>query len=449
MKYLISILLSLVSLYSMTLDETVEYALEHNDALKQSSIAIERSKSIKNLKRAQKFGRVGVVASYEYYNNARTLAPLTPMSIVGSPDGAYSIPTTKNLFSVGIAYDIVLFDGFAQQNSYKISDLQYINSDIKSRLGKEELIYNVRNIYLSLLGLKEQLEAQKSYVAAQEKLYKRIQEEYNLGSKSKLELLKAHTSLEESHSQIASFNANITILKATLTNLMGGKKFDEVQSIEIKIDREALAQMSNQIEKENIFSLKKYKASELGVVISKRKQEQVDSAYYPNIDLSAYYGQNFGLNDTQNRFPATNEVLISKGDWNNEANWQIGIHLKWNIFNFGASQAKSQEAKLAYIDAKLQTRSVEQELKKNIITAQSKIKLSIANYNNANAQYKLLLETKKIEQIRYDNDALSLTDLLYTIAKKELVYAQMINAKYSYQKAIYYLDYLLEKGQKR
>jgi len=92
------------------------------------------------------------------------------------------------------------------------------------------------------------------------------------------------------------------------------------------------------------------------------------------------------------------------------------------------------------------SKNVEIELQKNIITAQNKIKLALQEHKHSLIQYELLSETYKMEQVRYENDALSLTDLLDTIAKKELSYAQMINAKYSYQKANYYLDYLLEKG---
>lgn len=451
MKYFVSILLFLASLHAMSLDETVSYALEHNNALKQSTISIERSKSVRDSKKAQNFGRVDFLASYDHYNNARTLTPLTPMSIVDSPDGAYQIPTTQDLFSVGVAYNVVLFDGFAQQSSYKISDLQYLSSSIKSRLGKEELIYNVRNIYLSLLGLKEQFQAQRSYESAQQKLYTRVEKEYKLGSKSKLELLKAHTSLEESHSKIVSLEANIEILRATLTNFMGGKEFDVAQAIKITINSNTI----NRPQETSIFSLNRYKASELGVKMSQKKQDQVDATYYPHIDFSAYYGQNFGPNDTQNvvplasSAPTAGQTLINEGDWNNEANWQVGLHLKWNILNFGVSSAQSQEAKLAYMDAKLQSVGVAQELQKAIVTAESKITLSLAEYNNTKAQYELLVQTQIIEQIRYDNDALALTDLLDTSAKKELVYAQMIHAKYSYQRALYYLDYLLEKGEEK
>ena len=436
------------SLQAMSLDETISYALEHNNALQQAKLSIEHSKSVRDSKQAQKFGRLDALASYDYYNNARTLTPLTPMSIVGSPDGAYTIPTTQNMFSVGLAYNVVLFDGFAQQSSYKISDLQYKVSSIKSSLGREELIYNVRNLYLSLLGAQEQLEAQNLYTVSQQRIAQRIAKELKLGSKSRLDYLRAQSSVTASESQVASIVSNISILKATLSSLMGDKIFDKTEAIDIKLQNSIVFDNSE----ENLHSLKRYKAAELNVIASQKKQDQANSAYYPHIDFSAYYGQNFGPNDTTNRVPPTSsaptagQTLINEGDWNSDENYQVGVHLKWNILDFGQTSALSEAAKVSYLQAKLESQGVTIELRKNVISAKNKITLAQVQYNNAKVQYELLDETQKMEQVRYDNDALSLTDLLDTNAKKELSYVQMINAKYSYKKANYYLDYLLEKG---
>ena len=436
------------ALQAMSLDETISYALEHNNALKQAEVSIAYSRSVRDSKQAQKFGRLDALASYDYYNNARTLTPLTPMSIVGSPDGAYTIPTTQNMFSVGIAYNVVLFDGFSQQNSYKISDLQYKVSSIKSSLGREELIYNVRNIYLSLLGAQEQLEAQNLYTVSQKRIAQKIAKELELGSKSKLDYLRAQSSVTASESQVASIVSNIEILKATLSSLMGDKSFDKTEDIDIELQDSIVSEYSE----EKLHSLKRYKAAELNVAASQRKQDQAQSAYYPHIDFSAYYGQNFGPNDTTNTVPLTSsaptagQTLIDEGDWNSDENYQIGVHLKWNILDFGQASALSEGAKISYLQAKLESQSVSIELRKNIISAKNKITLALAQFNNAQIQYELLDETQKMEQVRYDNDALSLTDLLNTNARKELAHVQMINAKYSYKKANYYLDYLLEKG---
>jgi outer membrane protein len=449
-KLLLLSLTLFASLQAMTLDETIEYAIEHNNALKQVELSIEHSKSMRETKKADKFGRLDAMASYDYYNNARTLAPLTPMSIVGSPDGAYTIPTTQNLFSVGVAYNVVLFDGFAQKSSYKIADLQYKAAEIKSSLGKEELIYNIRNLYISLLAAQEQLEAQDLYRVSQERIAQRIKKEMELGSKSKLDYLRAQSSVAEAISQMATIDSNITILKATLSSLMGDKEFDKTEPIDITPPTLVAPKKSSNAD---LHALKRYKAATLNLQASQKRKEQTEALYYPHIDFTAYYGQNFGPNDTTNSVPPTSsaptagETLIDEGDWNNEANYQIGVHLKWNIIDFGKTASLNEAARVSYLQAELESRGVAIELRKNIATAESKIALAKAAYANAKIQYELLSETEKMEQVRYENSALSLTDLLATSAKKELTYVQMINAKYNYKKANYYLDYLLEKGE--
>ena len=72
-------------------------------------------------KKSQNFGQFGLVASYGHYNLPRTLAPLTPASILSDP---YAVPTTQDLFTTGIMYEVPLFTGFAQQRSVEIAVMQ-------------------------------------------------------------------------------------------------------------------------------------------------------------------------------------------------------------------------------------------------------------------------------------------------------------------------------------
>jgi outer membrane protein len=441
MRHLFLLLYSLFSLQAMTLEQSIAYALENNNALRQSNIAIDRSKAVRDTKQAQNFGRLDLVGSYDHYNLPRTLAPLTPASLT-APGAAAAIPTTQEMFTTGIAYNVVLFDGFAQQNAYSISDLQYQTASIKQKLGREELIYNVRNLYLSLLSLEEQLAAQYRYTEAQKSLLTHIKKEHELGSKAKIDVLKAQNSIEASHAQESEMETNIAIIKATLSSLMGDKEFDKAEPMEIDI---ALAQ-EQLTEDGEVTALARYKASELAIKASARKVEQSRSNYYPTIDFGAYYGQNFGPNDADTSY--NNTAVLNRGEWNNQEIWQAGLHLKWNLLDFGATSSAAQVSKLDYMRARLESEAVGIELRKEITIAQNKIKHASAQYKSASSQYALLSETEKIEQIRYENNALTLTDLLATRADKTVAHAQLINAKYSYQKARYYLDYLFEKGDK-
>ena len=439
-KIAFSLLLA-VSLSAMSLEETIKEALLHNNSLKKVVLDKEEAKENRDFKRVQNFGRFDLKVDYDHYNNARTLAPLTPMDIVSSPTGAYQMPTTNDLVSAGVSYNVVLFDGFAQQNAYKISDLAYKNSAFKIKLSREELIYNVRSLYLSLLSLQEQRNAQEKFVTSQKRLYEYVFKEYTLGSKSKLDTLEAKNAYTEALSTKEKIEANIAILKASLSQLIASERFDTAESIAITFDE-------NLQQKPDIESLSRFKLAEFSQNIAQKRLDSAKASYYPKIDLSTYYGYSMGPNATTNTYPATGVTYLNKGDFNSENIWQIGVHLKWNIYDFGAKSANVQKEKISLLKSKIDIDDVKLELAKSLKIAKSKVALAKADYASLKSQYELLVAIQEAQKIKYENNALTLTDLLDTEAKEALVYAKMINAKYEYQKAKYYIEYLLEKGEK-
>ena len=72
MRHCALISLTALSLQAMSLNETISYALEHNNVLQQANISVERSKTLRDSKQGQRFGRVDILASYDHYNNPRT-----------------------------------------------------------------------------------------------------------------------------------------------------------------------------------------------------------------------------------------------------------------------------------------------------------------------------------------------------------------------------------------
>ncbi len=439
-KIFFSLFLAL-SLNAMSLDETIERALAQNNSLKKVILSKDEAKQNKEAKKSQNYGRIDLKVDYDHFNKARTLAPLTPMDIVSSPTGAYEMPTTNDLVSAGIAYNVVLFDGFAQQNSYKISDLAYKNSTLKIKLAKEELIYNVRSLYLSLLALQEQLDAQMRYVSSQKKLYEYVQKEYELQSKSKLDLLEAKNSYAEAVSIREKIAANIEILKTTLAKMIASDSFDKAERVDVNFDEAKESGMG-------IEELSRFKLAEFSKTIAQKRLQSVKSLYYPKVNLSAYYGYSIGPNATTNIFPTTGKTYLEEGEFNSENIWQIGVHLKWNIYDFGVKSSSVQKEKIALRRAKIDMDDIKLELVKGLKIAKSKLSLAKADYDSLKSQYELLLEIEKAQSIKQKSNALTLTSLLDTKAKTALVHAKMINTKYEYQKAKYYIDYLLEKGEK-
>ena len=436
------ILISHTFLNALSIDEMVDKALLNNNKLKQLSLDIQQSKKSKEAIKAKNFGRFDFVASYDHYNNARTLSPLTPMEIASTPTGSYEIATTNDLYAGGISYNIILFDGFSRQNEYKISDIAHNNSMLKIKLAKEELIYNVKSLYVALLSLNEQLTSQRMNTESQTNLYKKVLQEYKLGSKSKLDILKSKNSYQESKSNEDKIQANIEILNSTLSMLIGGEEFSNISDIEIDMDKENIKQSS-------IDELSRFKLAQEKNKISMKKIAKAKSFYYPVVDFKAYYGYTFGKNATENKYPKTKEIIIEKDELNSEKIWQLGVHLKWNILDFGVRSSNLEKEKIALMSSRLEKNDVKLELQKNIKISKSKLKLAKADYKSAKTQYELLSEILKAQDIKYDGDAITIDDLLDSNAKVNIAYAKMISSKYEYLKVKYYIDYLYEKGEEK
>jgi outer membrane protein TolC len=301
------------------------------------------------------------------------------------------------------------------------------------KLSREELIYNIRSIYINILSLKSQLSSQQEYIKALQSLQKSVKMEVDLGKKSTLELLKVQVSLQEAKGNEIKISSSITSLKASLISLMGVESIDGFEDVEVELK-------DTPSDTKKLSSLERFHISSLMVEKTKKGIKKANATYYPQLNLNAYYGQNLGPNDDTNK---------NEGDWHNEEIWQAGVNLKWNLFDFGSKSAVSQKAEIAKLQAKLDDTKTKLEFKKLITQANSQIESSKQNYESLKAQYRLSKESQKIEQIRFDNGVSDINDLLLSKAKTQLALSQMINAKYQYKLQTYYLDYLLEDGDKR
>jgi len=439
-KYLfLSIILSFNYLNAMSLDTAIKLALKHNNELKKTYLDLEQSRLQKESIKVDRYGKVNIVASYEHYNNSRTLVPLPPMQMTSSPTAAYEIPTTKDMFSAGISYSVVLFDGNAQKNNYQISNLSQTTSFLKTKLAKEELVYNVKSLYVSILALQKQLIATKEYSYSQKRLFEQIKKQYELGSKSKLDLLKAKNAYISSKSNEDKIEVNIDILKTNLSKVLGGIKFDNAE--DISVDMQKYKDFRT-----NVEQLKKFQIIKTKSKIASKKIDKLKSLYFPQVSLNSYFGYNFGPNDTTNTSPLTGKTYIERGDLNFKSNWQIGVNFKWNVFDFGYKDALLEKERVALQSMKIQEIQTKLEIEKNLKNAKNKLSLSKANFDSAKSEYELLDAIVKVEIVKYENGMITLDDLLLSKAKKNLAYMKLINSKYEYQKILDYIEYIYEKN---
>jgi len=416
----------------LTLDEAVALALRNNPGLQKQQMNKALSEKELNERKSQNLGKIDLVASYGHYNLPRTLVPLTPASIFNDPT---AVPTTEDLFTTGIMYEVPLFTGFAQQRSVEIAMLEKELTGVAIKLSREQLIYNVKTLYVNILSLTAQEQAQGEYHAALQHLYDAIALEVKLGKKARVEQLKAAADRENARVKVRKISGNIKILKENLGALLD---IDTISSLEESFV-EMLAPGSTKYSK-NIEELDRYRSAVLDVEKKTKLMEKSSAGFYPQVAFNGFYGQNFGPNDSSN---------LNEGDWNNEQIWQVLVNLKWTVFDFGSRKTSQQMADIRKQQSRRNRLTTELELKRSLSEAVTKIELTLDEYYSAEAELALTRETESIEQIRFEKGAADLNDLLYAKARNQLALSRSITARYSYQNGRFYLDYLLENGENK
>ncbi len=417
--------------FSMTLDEAVDIALQNNPDLQKQLSNQQLADEDVNELTSQNYGRLGIVSSYNHFNLPRTLVPMTPAAMASGPE---DIATTENPFNAAFVYEVELFNGFAQTRSIEASRLQREMAAAALKLSREQLIYNVRSLYINILALQAQKQAQDGYVDALRRLSSDVRFKFKQGQLAKIDVLKAEADLRSGEGQRDQIEANIAILKGTLGSLLGGSSVDKLKEIDIFPQKlpTAHGDLSPQID-----DLQRLKNARRAVEKNRKLVDKASAIHYPRIVLSSSYGLNFGPNDSSN---------VHDGDWEDETVWQAGINLQWNLFDFGSSSSKIKKAQIAERQSRYEQTKVELELRRSLDEAVTKINSAISDYNTRRAEAALTREAEKIEQVRFDQGAADINDLLYTKARNLLAESRFIGAAYNYKTACFYLDYLLEKG---
>ena len=423
-KTLITLLLT-IPLSATTLPELIESGLTHNSIIQKTELQIELMEAKKQESKSKRFGEIDMVGSYTHYNLPRTLAPIVPSAL--SPNS--SVDTTQDLFTTGVQYSVPLFTGGALEQQVNIDNLATQMSQSKMRLSREELIYNIRSLYLSALSLQELQTSQEGYIVAIEELKKQIAYGVELGKRAKIELLKANNNLTKAIGDVAKTKSSLTMIKSSLEALTHYDNIDYLESLDVEF-----TSSSTSFEESNIDELERFRLQEIEIAKGNKMIKKVEASKKPQVALNAYAGYNYDLDQID---PLEKEQL-----------WQVAINAKWNIFDFGSTSAKVQQAKIAKLQAIAQREATTEGFKKLFAKAKNEIESALANYNTTQSQYTLLTESESIEQARYDAGVATLNDLLLAKSKTELAKSQMIQSRYAYQNGVFYLDYLLEKGEK-
>jgi len=422
---LISLALLLSPLFGSSLPALISYGLKHSPAIQVAKAQTRLSRLSREASKAARYGELNLVGDYTHYNIERTLAPLPP----GATASATPITTTKDMYSLGLTYAVPLFTGGAQARQIEIDQIANTMAEGSLKLTKAQLTYNIRTLYLSILSLQEILYAQRTHTQALQALEKQIAKEVAVGRKAAIEQYKSQADITASSTQEEILGATIKITKATLGALIG-KSVSKISPLQFSVKKPRYS-IKNLLKK--VSGLTRLKLERLQTQKAQKAIQKAAAASMPQVSLNAYAGRNFGAD-------------IHSDSWDSEDLWQISIKGQYNLVDFGKRAINEEKARVALLQSRLHLQQVALDIKKQLLQAVQKIKLSYASYRGNQAQYRLSKKSAQIEKERYESGASTLNDLLLAQSKVQFARSKVIQSRYDYKKNQYYLDYILEKG---
>jgi len=427
MKTVVVFLTLSVAMWSETLSGLIGYAMKHSVGVLQSQAAVQMSQADQQISEAALGGEFDLVGSATYYNIERTLAPLPPSAMM-SPT---PITTARKIYSLGIAYNVPLFTGFAQTRQVRIDEIATKIATLQVRLTREQIAYNIKMLYLSLLAQDGVLSAQKRYVKALTRLRDQIAQEVDVGQKAEVDLLKARADLSAAQTQVQTLRSGIEMTRAALSAVVG-RKVGRLSPVRLRVVRPHY----------NIHTLVKeaqhtarIASEDYSIEQAEQMARKAQAGRAPQVAMSAYGGKNFGRD-------------IHTSEWDDEFIAQVGLNAKFNLFDGGKRSAGVEKARLAKMRAELKKRQALLDLRKQLTEAVEKINQSYTEYIGALQVEKLSRKSLSVERTRYQTGSATLNDLLLAESKYRLAAAQTVQSKYNYAKSKAYLDFVLEKGIK-
>lgn len=390
-----------------TLDECINYAIEHNLDLQKTQLARQQ-------------------AEYQYKASKNAWLP-TLSANAGEYLGFGQSPSYTGVYvsdnssstSFGASLSLPLFQGLNLYNTAKADALNLQATEMDQKAAQLNLKLNVMAFYMQVLYGKEQVEIARRQVELSAEQLQKTQQLFENGRFAEADVYESKAQLASDQANLTQMETDLALSLLTLTQVLEIEEFEgfEVsspeaffagQTLELDTPQTTIAQA--------LLKQPAMEAARLRVQKSHYDLKASKSAWYPSLDF--YGGYSNGLyhyfGDTYPNTPI-NEQLKR----NSRA--QLGVSLNIPIFNGMKTKYRVKMTELSIADQQLSLENTEKTLRKEIQQA----------YGNARAaQQKMAAMENSLDASRVAYDYAKAG---YDMGKKTLL--ELNESKIRYHKA--------------
>ena len=397
-----------------TLQQCIDYALEHNLTVKQSSISVEQKEIAVNTAEGRRLPGVAASGS-QNFSFGRGL----------TADNTYAnTNTTSTGFTIGA--DLPIFQGFDISNGIKLSKLDLAAATADLDKAKDDIRVAVAQAYVQILYDKELLGVARNQVETDEYQLERVKAMMASGKASAAEVSAQQATLAQSKLSLTQAEGNLKLAILDLSQLLelgSPEGFDVATPDESALEPQLLLN-PEQIYEEAVDIKPAIISEKLKLDYAATSIERAKGGYLPSLSLSGGLGSNFY---TSSGF----EHKTFGEQLKNNFSQFVGLSLNVPIFSRFSTRNNVRSAQLSYNSQELQLENVKRALYKeiqqayyNAITAQSRNASSLEAARSAEQSFNLTKE-------KYENGKANITE--YNEAKNRWLEAESNYLQARYQ----------------
>ena len=369
-----------------SLQDCINYALEHNLTVQQSELAVEQREVELNTAQSRRLPALSASAS-ESLSFGRGL----------TADNTYSNSnTTSTSFNLG--GDVPIFQGFDISNGIKLSKLNLAAATADLEKARDDIRVAVAQAYVQILYNQELLRVAKEQAAHDEELLEQIRERLNAGKVSAAEVSAQQATLAQSRQSEIQAEGNLRISLLELTQLLElpSPEGFAIVTPEVGDPSQTLLMRPEAIYEEAVEVKPSIEAAKLNVDAAELAIARAKGAYLPSISLSGGLGSNYYTNS---KFASASFGEQLKNNFSQ----YVGLSMSIPIFSRFNTRNNVRNAELSYKGQQIQLESVKKALYKeiqqayyNALTAQARYEGSRDSAESALQHYELTEEKYKV-----------------------------------------------------
>lgn len=383
-----------------TIEECVNYALEHNITIKQTELDTQLAEIDKKSAFGSFLPSVNATASHSW--NIGLNQNITT--------GLLENQTTQ-FTSAGLNAGIDIYKGLQNQKRFQRAKLSIIASEYQLSKMKDDVSLNVANAFLQILFNKENIKVQKEQQASNERQFQRTQELVNAGSIPRGDLLDIKATVAGDKQRVIAAENAFLISKLSLAQLL---QLEDFQNFDVA-DTDYEAKQSEVMFQtpEAVYEKAKGERVELKIAkanmdIAAKDVQIAKGAYQPTLQGFYSFSTRAGYSDrvigsqldvlnpttntgsfvtvdgaTYSVYRPNYSSVFGKAEplfdqFSNNKGHNFGVQLNVPIFNGFAVRNSVARSKVALERAKIAMSQSELDLERTVYTA----------YTDANGAYK-------------------------------------------------------------